>query len=80
MDNHRIGLVGPAETINKRITFLNGGDFEDTYKNVLDIIIEIPNSRLYLLISLISLCIIFYILSFYFIYRKYTKNQKKVQD
>lgn len=67
MDNHRIGLVGPAETINKRLTILNGGDLDDTIKNVLDIIIEIPNSRLYLLISLICLFLIFLALSFYFI-------------
>lgn len=74
MDNHRIGLVGPAETTNKRITILNGGDLDDTLKNVLDIMIEIPNFRLHLLISLICLFIIFCILSFYCIYRNKTKN------
>ena len=69
MENHRIGLVGPADTINKRITILNGGDLDDTLKNVLDIMIEIPNSRLNLLISLTCLFLIFFILTFYFLYR-----------
>ena len=47
MDNTRIGLVGKANNTSKRLSFLNGGNLQDTVSNALDIVgIKPTNSNL----------------------------------